>query len=184
MPTRELLLGCGSRRLRNIQLREGQDREFGEGLVTLDINADHNPDVVHDLNILPYPFEDNWFDEIHAYEVMEHVGQQGDWRFFFAQWSEIWRILKPDGQFYGTSPLWHSPWAWGDPGHTRVIQAESLVFLSQEQYHKQIGQTPMTDYRFCYKADFEPLAIQPVGDVEKPVQMAYVLQAKKPARSF
>lgn len=179
MPVRELLLGCGSRRQKNIALTENQ-REFHEGFVTLDINPDHKPDIVHDLNDLPYPFKDNEFDEIHAYEVMEHVGTQGDWRFFFAQWEELYRILKPDGQFYGTSPLWHSPWAWGDPGHTRVIQAESLVFLSQEQYTKQIGVTPMTDYRFCYKGDFEPLSIQPVGD--PPMQMAYVLKAVKPAR--
>lgn len=184
MPVRELLIGCGSRRQKNITLPgRSEGREF-TNLTTLDINPDHKPDVVHDLNSLPYPFEDNSFDEIHAYEVMEHVGNQGDYRFFFAQWEELYRILKPDGQFYGTSPLWHSPWAWGDPGHTRVIQAESLIFLSQEQYHKQIGVTPMTDYRFCYKADFEPLAIQPAGDAERPVQMAYVLQAKKPARSF
>ena len=29
------------------------------------------------------PFGDDAFDEIHAYEVLEHTGRQGDWRFFF-----------------------------------------------------------------------------------------------------
>lgn len=180
MSVKELLIGCGSRRQKNIALSENQ-REFHEGLVTLDINPDHKPDVVWDLNVLPYPFPDNEFDEIHAYEVMEHVGRQGDWKFFFAQWDEFYRILKPDGQFYGTSPLWNSPWAWGDPGHTRLIQGESLVFLDREQYHIQVGKTPMTDYRFTYAGDFRPLAVQPF---EGGQSLAYVLQAVKPARTF
>ena len=47
-------------------------------LVTLDVNADHSPDVVHDLESVPLPFADETFDEIHAYEVLEHTGAQGD----------------------------------------------------------------------------------------------------------
>ena len=45
-------------------------------------------------------------------------------------------------------------WIWGDPGHTRVINAGSLHFLSQKNYDAEIGRTAMTDYRWCYKADF------------------------------
>lgn len=169
--TKDLLIGCGSRRDR----LDGQP-EFGE-MVTLDINPAHNPDVVWDLNQLPLPFEDNSFDTVSAFEVMEHVGQQGDWRFFFGQWSDIWRVLKPGGVFFGSSPHHSSNWAWGDPGHTRIVGAEQLYFLTQPHY-AEVGTSPMTDYRFCYRADFDMVHSR----VTDSRQYEYALQAVKPSR--
>lgn len=146
----ELLLGCGSSRVKRL-CEDG--RAAWSSLITLDINADHKPDIVHDLTNIPLPFDDNTFDEIHAYEVLEHVGRQGDYRFFFAQWEDFWRILKPGGMFFGTVPLPSSPWAWGDPSHTRIIPRESFIFLSQSAY-EQVGKTAMSDFRYLYKGDF------------------------------
>ena len=50
-PRRELLLGCGSNRVKQVYPKD-EPREW-QGLVTLDIDPSHRPDVVHDLNILP-----------------------------------------------------------------------------------------------------------------------------------
>lgn len=171
----ELLLGCGSNRDKKLS---AQGRASWSDLVTLDMNAGHNPDVVHDLNVLPLPFADETFEEIHAYEVMEHIGQQGDWRTFFAQFSEIYRLLKPGGIFFATSPHWSSPWAWMDPGHVRAMGPEMLVYLVQPQYDAQVGITPMTDYRFVFKGDFDIIhsAVHPNGQFE------FALQAVKPSR--
>ena len=170
----EVLLGCGSSRDKKLAW---PGRESWLGLVTLDFADTHKPDVVHDIGSLPLPFEDNSADEIHAYEVMEHVGQQGDWRFFFDQWADIWRVLKHGGRFFGTSPHHSSAWAWGDPGHTRIVGAEQLTYLSQPNY-SQVGITPMTDYRFHYKADFDRIHSR----VNEAQQYEYVLQAVKPSR--
>jgi SAM-dependent methyltransferase len=167
----ELLIGCGSSRERRIAI-EGR-RGWSE-LVTLDNNADHRPDVLHDLELIPYPFPDNTFEEIHAYEVLEHLGHQGDWRGFFAQFSELWRILKPGGFLAATCPSFRSMWAWGDPSHTRLITSGTLVFLDQEEYVKQVGKTAMSDFRFCYKADFKPVWIQ-----EDAEALQFVLMANK-----
>ena len=144
-------------------------------LVTCDINADHRPDVVHNLESVPYPWPDSTFDEVHAYEVLEHLGQQGDFRAFFAQFSELWRILKPGGYLCGTSPARESPWLWGDPGHTRAIQPESFVYLDQREYQKQVGVTAITDYRFCYRGDFRRVIFVPDADGT----FLYILQAVK-----
>ena len=168
---RELLIGCGKQRKKVIYQPGKQDFE---NVTTLDINPDHNPDVVWDLNNLPLPFEDNTFDEIHAYEVMEHVGQQGDYKFFFAQFTDFWRILKGGGILYGSSPAWGSKWAWGDPSHTRIISPESLTFLSQAQYKKQVGETPMSDFRYIYTANF-----QCVWKETKEESFMYALEAIK-----
>jgi hypothetical protein len=107
---------------------------------------------------LPYPFESDTFTEIHAYDVLEHQGRQGDWRFFFDQFSELWRILKHGGVLCGISPKMFSPWAWGDPGHTRIISPQCLNYLDQRAYD-DVGVSPVTDYRRYYKADFRLIGI-------------------------
>ena len=170
----ELLIGAGAKRDKRLS-RPGH--EEWTNLVTLDINPDHKPDVVHDLNVRPLPFADDTFDEIHAYEVLEHLGRQGDWRTFFDEWSEWWRILKPGGVLFGTSPHYASPWAWGDPGHTRIVSGESFVFLSQPNYDQQVGKTAMTDYRFVYKADFDCAYAEVRG-----FDFIYAMAAVKPSR--
>jgi SAM-dependent methyltransferase len=157
MSYRELLVGCGNRRQKFV--RHGDIDKDWQNLTTLDIDEAAKPDVVHDLNVLPYPFADSSFDEIHAYHVLEHFGTQGDWRAFFAQFTEFWRILKPGGLFVAIVPMWDSEWAWGDPGHTRVITKGTLAFLSQQCYADEIGSTTMTDYRSAYSADFQPVAM-------------------------
>lgn len=151
---KELLIGCGSARDKRLKC---DDSNGWSNLTTLDYNSDHNPDVVWDL-MHPYVLPEEWvneFDEIHAYEVLEHLGQQGDYRLFFRQFSAFWRALKPNGHLLATVPSRHSIWAWGDPSHTRIIQPENLVFLSQKAYADQVGKTPMSDFRSIYKADFE-----------------------------
>ena len=163
MSHRVLLLGCGAARRRMVEVDGRRDYSNCE-LVSLDINPDHKPDVVHDLNAVPWPFEDNSFDEINAWEVLEHIGQQGDYEGFFAHFYEAWRILKPGGVLAATVPKWDSEWAWADPSHRRVITPGSLTFLSQEEHKKQVGVTAMSDFRFCWQGDFRAVFTQYVGN--------------------
>jgi len=168
----QLLLGAGSRRDKMLYQ---PGFEHWDGLVTLDMNPTHKPDVVWNMEEIPLPFEDNSADEIHAYEVLEHMGRQGDWRFFLAQFEDFWRILKPGGVFYATTPHPSSPWAFGDPGHTRLLPVETTIFLDQEEYGKQIGVTPMTDYRPWYKGNFRLV----FSDVTPKLTTRFALQAVK-----
>lgn len=173
----ELLIGCGSRITKVMYLPDlGQTLEW-QDLTRLDIEASHKPDVVHDLEQLPWPFEDGSFDEVHAYEVLEHLGTQGDAKAFCAHFSEIWRVLKPGGLLFATCPSVSSPWLWGDPSHRRVINSQALTFLVQPQYTAQIGKTPMSDFRSFYKADFDIGAQNDDGTT-----FAFVLRAVKPSR--
>lgn len=171
----ELLIGCGNSRQKKLW---DTGREHWNGLVTLDIDRAAKPDRLWDLHNIPLPFDDNSLDEIHAYEVLEHVGRQGDYRFFFDQFADFWRMLKPDGMFFATVPMWDSVWAWGDPGHSRVINKGSLVFLNQPRYGEVgDGKSPMTDYRGIYKADFDHAHMVEDGET-----MQFALRAIKPAR--
>lgn len=166
---KELLIGCGPRRDKVLTWDEVPP--VFQNLTTLDMFPDHKPDVVHNLDVLPYPFADEEFDEIHAYEVLEHCGRQGDFRFFFDQFSEFYRILKPGGYFAASVPLWDQQWAWADPGHTRIIAPYSLMFLEQEFYETQVGKSAASDYRSVYKANFRTLST-----MEKGPQLFFVLQ--------
>ena len=170
----ELLLGCGHSRVKKIVY--GDNPEWQQ-LTTLDLNPEVSPDIVWDLENLPLPFEDNSFNEIHAYEVLEHTGSQGDYKFFFAQFSDLWRILKPNGVLIGTVPMWNNPWAWGDPGHKRVITKENFLFLNQNHLRNAIAISESSDYRSIYQADFHTVQIN-----ESIKNLNFILKAIKPSR--
>jgi hypothetical protein len=170
----ELLIGCGSATEKRLKANP-TDENTWSSLTTLDYNADHKPDVVWDLmcpEVLPLEWE-NKFDEIHAYEVLEHLGQQGDYKLFFNQFTAFWRALKPNGYLLATCPSRHSVWAWGDPSHTRILQKEQLVFLEQWRY-VAVGHTSMSDFRSIYKADFKIIAAEEDDD-----SLKFILKAIK-----
>lgn len=151
------------------------DGKIPDEIVRLDINPEHKPDILCNLDCVPwlqYQFADQClevesqsFDQIHAYEVLEHLGTQGDARSFFATFYECWRILKPGGVLIASVPRWDTLWAWGDPGHRRIINRGSLVFLDRQEYEKQIGKTPMSDYRDIWKGDFERVLLEDEGNL-------------------
>ena len=169
----ELLIGCGNSRRKKL----GFEKLEWDNLVTMDHDPNCGADILHDLDETPWPVEDDKFDEVHAYEVLEHLGQQGDWRAFFRHFGEIYRVLKPGGMLFATCPSYKSMWAWGDPSHTRVITSGSLMFLSQRQYKEQVGTTAMTDFRNIWKGDFEAEHIEDDGE-----RITFALKAIKPPR--
>ena len=95
-----LNLGCGKTRIPD---SIGVDGVKIEGCV----------DVVHDLNVVPYPFEDNYADEIHMYHVLEHLDNPVE------KLEEIHRLLKPGGVLYLRVPHFSSMGAFTDITHKR-----------------------------------------------------------------
>lgn len=170
---RELLLGCGNSRRKKHSLNDWE----WQSLTTIDHDPECGADIVHNLDETPWPLDSDTFDEIHAYEVLEHLGAQGDFHAFFAHFGEIYRALKPDGVLIATVPAWDDVWAWADPSHRRVIAPQTLVFLDQTQYARQVGKTAMTDFRWLWKGDFEPIGAEVANGSFK-----FALRAHKPAR--
>ncbi len=162
---RSLLIGCGNNHAKQVQF-DGSVEWTGE-LVKLDINPDCGADVLFDMDEVSVkrgrmPFDDESFDEMGAYNTMEHWGRQGDFRGWFHECSEYWRIMKPGAQFSILVPIGQD--ALADPGHTRFFQANYFGFLSQEFYkrNEQI-KSCFTDYRWLWKLNFDVLLCQEHG---------------------
>lgn len=126
-----------------------------------DVGADH----VLDMSVWAahLPFADESFDEIGAFDTLEHWGRQGDWRAWFDEMADYHRILKPGGEMFIIVPIGGD--AFADPGHTRFIHKNHFGFLSQEFYRQnEADGTPFTDYRWYWKNDFDILHMSNEGD--------------------
>ena len=145
-----LMLGAGHAAPRRHFSAPSSAKQEDTKWVTLDNNEDAKPDMVFDLETLETgrhrPWTDETFDEIHAYEVLEHIGRQGDFKGLFSTFRALWYARKSDGMLIGSCPSLDSEWLWSDPGHTRVISAGLLSFLTRGHYD-QLGKTPSSDYR-------------------------------------
>ena len=96
--------------LKKEKLILGSAGQTAKDAITLDIDRNHKPDVVHDLNVVPLPFEDNQFSEIICHHILEHLND------IFPIMCELHRICKPDGTIYIEVPH-HTSWCANTPEH-------------------------------------------------------------------
>lgn len=82
--------------LKKLNLGCGESKK--EGYINLDWQSLVGPDVTHNLNMFPYPFEDNYFDLIEASHVLEHLDR------VFDVMRELHRLLKPGGKLIIRAP--------------------------------------------------------------------------------
>ena len=111
-----LNLGCGKTRIPN---SIGVDK----------LKIDGYTDVVHDLNIVPYPFKDDYVDEIHAYHILEHLDSPME------KLEEFHRILKPRGVLHLRVPYFSSMGAFLDITHKRPFAYLSFDCFKKDRYH-------------------------------------------------
>lgn len=105
-----LNLGCGHRKF--------------DDAVNLDITPATNPDVVHDLAIRPWPFEDSSVREVIAYDVIEHLDD------FLGTMEEIHRICEAGARIDISVPHYSSRYAFTDPTHRRFFGHASMDYLA------------------------------------------------------
>lgn len=109
MPPRILNLGSGRKRIR--------------GAVNVDISPDVGADVVHDLHCIPWPLPSSTFDEIHAYDVIEHLDD------VVKAMEEVHRLCRPAARVYITVPHFSSANAFTDITHRHQFSCFSFDFF-------------------------------------------------------
>ncbi|NTU46250.1 class I SAM-dependent methyltransferase [Candidatus Roizmanbacteria bacterium] len=83
-------------------------------------------DVVHDLNVFPYPFSSASFEEIHMYHILEHLEDP------LKVLQEVYRLLKPGGYAFIRVPHFSSKGAFTDITHKRPFGYNSFDCLEKQ----------------------------------------------------
>ncbi len=88
---------------------------------------DHDPgssaDIVHDLDVFPYPLESGSFDAIFCHNILEHVSDVPK------AMAEIWRVARNGAEVEIISPFPSSRWLYADPTHKRAFISKSFDFF-------------------------------------------------------
>ena len=83
-----LEVGCGKKKL--------------PGALGIDVRSSGSADVAHDLDQLPWPFEDSSFDLVLISHCLEHLKD------VVATLEELWRVTRPQGTIGMEAP--HFSW--------------------------------------------------------------------------
>jgi SAM-dependent methyltransferase len=98
------------------------------GAVGLDISPDTAADIVHDLNVFPYPLEDRSFDQILLQDVIEHIGDP------IRMFEELHRIARPGARIQLRTPHFSSVLAYGDPTHRHYFSTIAIRSLAEPRF--------------------------------------------------
>jgi hypothetical protein len=141
----KLNLGCGFRKL--------------EGYLNVDKQPACGPDLLLDLEQLPWPFDDSSVSEVMASHVIEHLGQEP--KVFLGIVKELYRVMAPDARLHIIVPHPRSDLFLADPTHVRPIMPETLLLFSKRQNRSVLAKggadTPLALY---LDVDFEPISVE------------------------
>lgn len=118
------------------------------GYVHVDMFKECDPDVLHDLETFPWPFENNSTDEMLLNHSLEHIGQQSS--VFLKIIQELYRISKNGATIQINVPHPRHDNFISDPTHVRTITPLTLQLFDLElnKYWKSINaaNTPFAIY--------------------------------------
>jgi SAM-dependent methyltransferase len=104
-------LGCGGRKQPNFV---GMDKRKLPGV-----------DIVHDLERFPYPIPTSSVLTCVCSHVLEHLKPWLTLDVF----NEVWRIMKPEGQWVISLPYAGSPGFWQDPTHCNGFNQDTFLYF-------------------------------------------------------
>lgn len=151
--TRHLDIGCG-KRPRNPYRR---DELHGVDLAT-SVDASSSARRA-DLTIEAIPYPDGLSDSVSANDFLEHAPRvlplpdgSGTRIPFVELMNEIWRVMRPDGLFYGYTPFHPHPAVFQDLTHVNILTRDSHRYFTR----------PKLAARMCgFHGDFSVVRLLP-----------------------
>jgi len=107
----------------SLKLNLGCGIDKREGYINLDNCENVYPDVLHDLDLFPWPFQEGMFEEIVAADIFEHV------LYPIKFMNECWRILELSGKLLIRTSYFDSEQSFCDPTHRRFLTINSFDFF-------------------------------------------------------
>ena len=110
----KLNLGCGEKRLPGY----------------LNVDKFGTPDLKHDLESFPWPWETNSVSEIALIHVLEHLGKETE--VYFGIFKEMYRVCKHGSKIRIIVPHFRHQFFYDDPTHVRVVTPLGLQLFSKK----------------------------------------------------
>lgn len=129
-------------------LNLGAGNRIASGSVNHDL-CRHRPeiDVAHDLNVIPWPWEDESFDSMIACSVFEHLEID-----LIQAMDECWRILRPMCHLHIKLPHWNHDNGYADPTHRWRYSVRAMdVFDPESKLGKELSFYTERKWRFIKK---------------------------------
>jgi hypothetical protein len=127
---KKINLGCGYMKL--------------DGYLNVDASEFVEPDQVVDLQQLPWPYEDDEFQNIVAKDILEHLGN--DKHTLVDIIKEMYRVSENGAVWEVQVPHHRSDHAWDDPTHKRPITPGTFKLFNQKNIVEgmEIGRSDST----------------------------------------
>jgi SAM-dependent methyltransferase len=110
-----------------IKIDLGCGENKNEGFVGMDYRKLKGVDIVHDIEDFPYPLPDECASLAVASHVVEHINPHKG--VFIDFMNEVWRILKPGGEFMIATPYAGSPGFYQDPTHINPCNEKTWEYF-------------------------------------------------------
>ena len=113
------------------------------GTIGVDYSDRHKADIILDLNVFPYPFENESIDQVYLDNVLEHLNQP------MRVMEEVHRICKTGACVKVIVPYFRSVWGFIDPTHRTFYTVDSFAYYDPR--HIICQRYDYTDARFLVK---------------------------------
>jgi SAM-dependent methyltransferase len=120
LQTPTLDVGCGNNKI--------------PGATGIDLVAGTQADIVHDLNVTPWPLDSDRFDVVRLWSVLEHL------RDVIAVVGEVYRVSRPGATVIIGVPHFSSVNAYSDPTHVHLFSASFMdYFIDGTELSRSFG---------------------------------------------